>query len=153
MTTADALAARISTLGEPSEVAGLMGAVLGLIPDRDALARDLVGFYVSTAEDGSFTAWLASAAGLTRYETANGVSMTVTLPASRVTRLVERLSAAGLEVMLEMDADDVLLRAADASGTLTRASRSSYTLVESITSAHIGELHAFASAIRASMHR
>ena len=152
MSTAGALRARISALGEPDAVAGLMAAVMGLLPEQDGVGSDLAGFYVSTTGDGSFTAWLATDRGLTRYETAGGVSMTVTLPMSRITRIVERISASGLEVLLEMDADDVVHRA-PAGAELTRSSRAAYTLTEAATSVHIGELHAFSSAIRVGMHK
>ena len=127
---------------------GLLDAVQGLLP---APGRVLAGFYVQTPPGGSFTAWLLTPATLTRYETGAGVALTVTLPAARVCRLVERLSAGGLEVLVELDADDAVLRAVDPDGAVSRMSRASYTLLEASASPHIGELHTFAAAVRSVM--
>jgi hypothetical protein len=105
----DALEAELDTLrgqGAPESLLSGVLSMLGAGPGEALTAEfyPVFGFHISASAE-QFLVYAVTPGRFCRYEVVNGRSLTVTVPIERVSRVVEAVDAAGLLVMIELDAD------------------------------------------------
>jgi hypothetical protein len=137
-----------------------LGVPYGSTPDPAEFP--LLGFYLEREAD-AFRAYLLTPGRFIRYEVAGAASLTVTVPLSRVTRVVEETSGDPPRVTLtvELDADAVVVageyveqvtddQARQQGRSLSRARRSTYTMTAT-TREDAEPLMRFAVAVRSAV--
>lgn len=138
-------------------VLAALGVPYGATPDPAEFP--LLAFHLEQEQD-AFRAYLLTPGRFIRYEVAGSASLTVTVPLSRVTRVVEETSGdpPRFAVTVELDADAVTLageyveqvgddQAQQVGRSLTRARRATYTM-SATTKQAAASLAAFSVALR-----
>lgn len=137
-----------SLADQPGHVAAGVCAAVG-VWDVDMLGRcDAVSGWYAREPEGTTVWWLLLTGTLVRFETTATQSLTVTVPLSRVSRVVDGATAGRHSLMIELDADAVTITPATiGTDTVDRSLRTTYTEVAS-TATTVGTLMAFSAALR-----
>lgn len=161
----EAALAKVAEAGASPQLLAGVRAAIGVpyeTPTVDAATFPIVGFAV-LPDATTFLVYVLTPGRFIRYEvSADSRSLTVALPLSRVSRVVELTAPSSITVLVELDADAVVSRGeyresgddndpgAAAGVSLSRAERTTYELTAT-TRERATELATFSLALRSSL--
>lgn len=136
---------------QPSHVTAGVCAAVG-VWDLEVLGRcDTVAGWYAPQADTTVVWWLLLTGTLVRFETTATQSLTITVPLTRVSRVVDTAAAGRHSLMIELDADAVTITPATVGGdTVDRSLRTTYTELAT-TPTSVTALMVFSAALRRSL--
>lgn len=148
------LEAQLQALGP--DISARVWAALGVPYGQRATAQTLPinGFHLRSDPD-ELLLYVVTPTTFTRYQiTKEYETLTVTVPVSRITRVLEFSGPGGMSVVVEMDADALTTVGIEGGAPgASRTARATYAIEAPLTTEAFQELSAFAVALRSAVAR